>query len=298
MEQQRALLLVLGALMIAAVGQGGAALAGESEPTPAPAGCRDHFIGWYALPAHRDPHRKSTGPAAPASRPTDDAAENVAAFIPVYKRGGTYYWVCRGVEVPLIECPNGLEWGLKPSSMEGTKITFDETSKTYTMTIVDSGDATFNENSTSGMPRNVRKVDAPVGWCDPTAARPNTNDDFIGWYLLAWFPGYRYEIRREGDAYVATGQILHGSGWTPDQERLQLAPLSDRQGFVLIEHRGTTTSIIYSPEASRFELELRRTGKYTLRMPLVRIPAPVPFDAVPTSQPDRWIWIGIPSYKG
>ena len=43
-------------------------------------------------------------------------------IIPVFKTDGTYYSVCRGFEIPLKQCPEGVEWAATPSSMVGTTI--------------------------------------------------------------------------------------------------------------------------------------------------------------------------------
>jgi len=68
------------------------------------AGARDHLCGWYKLTAGN-------------------------RLIPVFKIDGTYYTVMSrgGIEIPLKECPDGLEWPrTPPSSMAGTKIGFNE----------------------------------------------------------------------------------------------------------------------------------------------------------------------------
>lgn len=72
-------------------------------------GPRDHLVGWFNLSGCDEQNQVVSGHGT---------------LIPVFKRDGTYYSVCRGGEVPLKECPEGLEWALTPSSMAGTKIGF------------------------------------------------------------------------------------------------------------------------------------------------------------------------------
>ena len=73
------------------------ALAGCSTPTSQPqAGPRDHLIGWYELPNH------------PGN--SQEIIPGSGTLIPIFKIDGTYYSVCRGIETPLKECPDGLEW--------------------------------------------------------------------------------------------------------------------------------------------------------------------------------------------
>ncbi len=237
---------------------------------------RDHFIGWYKLPNRRwtdwTPHEILPGPGK--------------ATFPVFKRDGNYYSVGagRGFEVPLKECPEGLEWGLD-SSMGGTKIGFDEQTNDYYIIIKDSVRASLEGEETSeslrvkgfelGEKTPLLRIDEPAGLLDPTGEPPNTNGDFVGWYQAVWTP-IRFEIRKEGERYLAALRIGEHS------ETHELTPLADGLGFNMFR---------YNKTLKRFEVTFRPDGASeadVLRMPVARI--------TPDSEHDTPI-IGIPVYN-
>ncbi len=221
----------------------------------------DHLLGWFKM--------------------TDGDT-----IIPVFKRDGTYYSVCRGFEIPLKECPEGLEWVLTPSSMVGTMIGFDEASNAYYIIIEDQGLASNYEPYISGEKQPMVRIDKPSWLLDPTALPPRTNDDFLGHYRAIWFPWFRFEIRKEGESYFGAYQMLSETGlWEPEGDPDGLAPLPDRLGFTGFD-RETRHILTYNEALKRFEL--------TNSMPLARVtPSSWPeADAVrlPTMR------IGIPSW--
>ena len=145
---------------------------------------RDHLVGWYKMPGSR------------------------GTTIPIFKIDGTYYSVCFGAEIPLKECPEGLEWAaLKPSSMTGTRIGFDEQTNDYYIVIQDRLRAAMSEETREsvrklgfslGEKTAISRIDTPSGLLDATAKPPSTNGDFLGWYEAVWLP-IRFEIRRDGE---------------------------------------------------------------------------------------------------
>lgn len=249
----------------------------QAEKAAPDANARDHFIGWFALPGrqHRS-HRVIPG------RDT---------LIPVFKRDGIYYSVCKGIEVPLKECPGGLEWGLEPSSMVGTKFTYDEAAESYFITIVDQREANNNEYSLSGEKQPVKKAAKPAEVPDATAERPRSNDDFVGWYQLLWLPMVRYEIRKEGGKYAAAMWMARSPGGWQAGGSSELTPLPDRLGFSL-GGKGAA-GLVYNEAAGRFEIVSGKSGQPSLTTPLARIkpPASPEKDAVPMVMS-----VGIPSW--
>jgi hypothetical protein len=216
-------------------------------------------------------------------------------LIPVFKRDGTYYSVCRGFEVPLKQSPEGLEWALSGSSMVGTTIGFDEASSSYYIAIFDSQLSNFSDgNGGIGEKEPVTRIDRPSGLLDPTAPAPRTNDDFLGWYQPVWFPWGRWEIRKEGEKYLLAEEELEGNRaslvWKSLGEPSERTPLPERLGFAF-DSRGKL-SLTYNDDLKRFELT--RPKSPGIRMPLARIPAP------PTPQggpvPELRVQIGIPTW--
>jgi hypothetical protein len=218
---------------------------------------RDYLVGWYKMGRR---------------------------LIPVLKNEGGYYSVCRGVEVPLKQCPDGLEWGLTKSSMKGTTIGFDEAAKSYYIIIKDSMRASVEEETLESIRINgfemgkktpATKIDKPERLLDANASPPKTIDDFLGVYQPVWFPYVRFEIKKEGDKYF--GQELNlrpndPNGWAKRGKPREMTPLSDKLGF-------TGLDIIYNQTLNRFEIIMKGDGKEqpaTLRMPLVRNPASSP----------------------
>jgi hypothetical protein len=247
------------------------ASAPSDEPLPQ-AIDRDRFLGWYKL----------TGGDT---------------IIPVFKVHGTYYSVSwPGAEVPLKECPEGLEWAPTPSSMEGTKIGFDEDSNSYYVAIMDSQASHFSDGKYGvGEKQALTRIDKPSGLLDATAQRPRSNDDFLGWYQFVWLPCLGYELRKDGERYIAIGQICPEPGlWKTEGEPRELTPLPDGLGFVI--DKKLRVRLTYNEALKRFELTMRDDKRQpaVIRMPLARVSAlaSAEGDAVPLLTAK----IGIPSW--
>ena len=216
---------------------------------------RDHLLGWYKLPEREHVSHKVI--------PGHDT------LIPVFKRDGTYYSVCRGFEVPLKECPEGLEWGLTESSMVGTKIIFDEASNTYYISIMDKWEMSSNDHSLRGGKQPMTRIDKPSWLLDATAQPPRINDDFLGWYQPVWFPFVRLEIRKDGQEYLSVEHEFHELGvWKTPHEPQEITPLPDRLGLTGFD-RGTEVSLTYNEAMRRIEITM--SGSPIIRMPLARV---------------------------
>ena len=238
-----------------------APLHAQSAPASQPA---DPLVGWFKLP--------DSGP-----------------LIPILKVDNTYFTVCLGFEIPLKPCPAGLEWALAPSTMEGTKLTFDPSSSAHSLTICDVAEANNNDNSLSGQPRSVTKVDKPAGLLDPTAPAPRTLSDFVGLYYPIYAPGMRFEIRKDANGYLSSLQYFHSGQWSSREESRQLELLPDQLGFSNLDHKHTV-QFIYNSALKRYEIT-RTQAASVIRMPLARITDPA---AGP--DPSRNTRIGIPSW--
>jgi hypothetical protein len=238
----------------------------------------DHFVGWFKLP---DRNWK-TGEIVPGP----------GTLIPVLKVNGTYYSVCRGMEVPLKPCPKGLEWAYTPSSMVGTTIGYDQASGEYYLHVLDQA-AQYPDNCRiCGEPQTMMRIDKPSWLRDPTADRPHTNDDFAGWYELVWFPGLQWQIRQDDQQWVLTGRGV--TSWDTADDPLSLTPLADGPGFAWHDSE-SDYRIVYSDARGRFELVSppRESDSHVLRAPLARIASPVLPESDPPRPPMR---IGIPSW--
>jgi len=238
-----------------------------------PTGARDHLLGWYKL----------------ADR----------ALIPIFKIERTYYTVVHpGIEIPLKECPEGLQWALAPSSMVGTKIGSHGESNDVYISIVDTVRVNHEESFVSGEKQPMTRVGKPSWLLDATAPPPRAHDDFLGWYQPVWCPYIRLEIRKEGKRYLAEFQILREpdetGSWTPDGEPHELSLLRNRLGFVMKEIDGVTHHIVHNESAEQFELTGPNMDARVSRMPLARV-------AAPTSKkppvPSPRMRIGIPYWN-
>ena len=233
------------------------------------AGPRDHLLGWFKI-------------------------ERRDVIIPVFKRDGTYYSTSLpGIEVPFKECPEGLEWAAILPSMEGTQIGFDEASNTYYIAIKDSLSAHFSDGRNGvGRKEIMTRIDPPSGLLDPTAERPRTNDDFVGWYQGVWFPWARYEIRKDGERYLCEAQLCLGSDlpWEPHGGPTELAPAPDGLDLAFPAHRDDPFIFTYNDALKRFEVT-KTTGSHVIRSPLARVPASPEEGAVLPP-----MWIGIPMW--
>jgi hypothetical protein len=256
-------------------------VSGCGSLTEQSAGARDHLVGWYKLPNR---HYR-----------TREVIPGPGTLIPVFKTDGTYYSVCHGFEIPLRECPEGLEWALTRSSMVGTKIGFDEESNAYYIIIEDQGLANNYEPYISGEKRTMTRVDKPSWLLDATAQPPRTNDDFIGWYKPVWFP-IRLALRKEGKKYLLLeSQEADESGvWKTQGEMKELTPIADRLGFVMSRRKDRCTSITYNKSLKRFELtkQWSKRRPEVIRMPLARVSPHTERAAITTL-----MIMGIPSWN-
>jgi hypothetical protein len=232
---------------------------------------RDHLLGWYRL-------------------------ENREVIIPVFKVEGDYYTVCRGAEIPLKPCPEGLEW-----ERTGTKIIFDkESSHPYYISIYDENMAQQGGGGWgTGKKRQLTKVDKPLWLPNPTARGPRSMDDFLGRYVYAlWSPRLGVEIRKDDGKYIATCQLMEEPGqWKPtgDPHEIELAPLPDRLGFTLLDP-DTDIHLIYNTARERFELVAKdeNTPPAIVRIPLARVVPETSSES--RADPTTTMVIGIPNW--
>ncbi len=249
-------------------------LTGCEQPSTEPVGPRDHLIGWYKV-------------------------VKGDTIVPVFKRSGAYYSVCRGVEVPFKECPEGLEWALTPSSMVGTKIGWDAASKSPYLAVVDSQASNFTDDRYGvGEKEAIARVDKPSGLLDAKAKRLHVINDFIGWYQPVWFPCVRIEICKTNDRFFSQEHEFNGSkpgAWETRVERRELTPLSDQLGFTGFD-RKHRHHLVYNSDLNRFELvnSVEEKTPAVIRMPLARVPSPVSLEG--GAAPAPLLRIGIPSW--
>jgi len=247
---------------------------GTAVPAPGP---RDDLIGWYQLPNR---HYR-----------TREIVPGPGTLIPMFKHDGVYYSVCRGMEIPFTVCPNGLEWGLLPSSMKGTTIGLDAATQEPYIIIEDSNAQYEGGNSTSGERQFMFRIKRPAGLLEATAAAPKSLDDFIGCYQAVWLPGLRWTVRKEGAVWQVAVQVAKADGtWSePQHEKVVVEPLSGRLG--LAWGRGKETAqLVFNPGLSRFEC---RYMDGRLCLPLARVAPETPAE---TGLPSPRMIIGIPSW--
>ncbi len=243
-------------------------------------------------PAHPEPEC-----AAPRPDPSDPlvgwfATSDGARLVPVLKHGAAYYSICRGFEVPFRPTPEGLLWDAEQSSMAGTTIGFDPATGARYLAVFDSQAAKFTDSASGvGEKQPLMRVDRPAWLRDPTTDPPRSLDDFLGWYEPVWFPHARWQLVREGDAYVVAYET-RGVSCDDRREdvRYVLTPLAGRLGFTGFERGNRDITLAYNPELRRYELCMRPTCE--IRMPLARIAPPATRPADDTSN----IRVGIPSW--
>jgi hypothetical protein len=236
---------------------------------------RNYLIGWYKLPNRH--HRTRAVLPGPGT------------LIPVLKRGGVYYSISRGIEIPLKECPEGLEWGLTESSMKGTKLGVDAASKEPYIIIEDSRAQHEGDLSTSGEKQFMTKIAEPPGLLNPTAKPPQILNDLLGCYQPLYFPALRWVITIEGDKYQLTGQRAGKDEWIAEErESRTLEPLPEKPGFVW--GRKQEFKLVFNRDLKRYECLMER-GTNKLAMPLVRISRSLPPGAAANGPP-----IGIPTW--
>ena len=228
---------------------------------------RDRFVGWYRF-------RDGNG------------------YVPILKRDGAYFSVgVMGAEVPMTTCTEGLEWGLLPSSMKGTRFVMTPGTGQCSLAIHDSQLQHMSDDYVAGRQHPLVRADKPAGLPDPTTRRPVSNDDFVGCYQFAWLPQVRFEIRREGDGFVGEGRIFADKeGWQREGGTVRLSPLPDRLGFTQDEQN--RSRLIYNEVLRRFEMAAQDAGREpeVVRIPLARI-ASSDLDAPPPK-----VDVGIPSW--
>lgn len=263
----------------------GIVLAGcANPPERSPGGSRDHLLGWFKFPGRNE--RK-------------EVISGHDTLIPVFKLAGIYYSVCRGFEIPLMECPEGLEWAVAPSSMTGTKIGWDAASKTAYLAVLDAQASNFTDGRFGvGEKQPLTQIAKPSELLDARAPRPRSEDDFLGWFQPIWFPVLKIGIHKDGDRYASQNRAFHGPQpgvWKTGAEARELVPLPDRLGFTGFERHGGPR-LVYNDSQKRFELVMidpKRTPP-EIRMPLARVPAPE--SPGHSDLPPPAARIGIPSW--
>lgn len=219
----------------------------SSIPKEAP-GNHDHLLGWYERRGFRDS----------------------ISIIPVMKRDGRYFSICRGIEVPLKEVPGGLAWGFEKSSMEGTMIGME--GNTVYLELKDDRAPQDGEGSEYHQGyHTLHRISMPSKLLNSKAKRPNNLDDVLGCYQPVYFPYYRWFIKKVDDGYKLEAQIVSGNEWlTRENESAKLTPLPDRIGFTWGNERNHM-ELIYNDEQKRYEA-IRPDG--SIVMPLARIKNP------------------------
>lgn len=212
-------------------------------------------------------------------------------IIPVFKRDGIWYSVCRGFETPFRETPKGLEWDVEPSSMKGTTISFNEKTRRYSITVVDSQLAQFNDNYPGPESESLTKIETPGGLPNVISRPPRNLEDFVGWYQPVYYCWFKYQIRNENGKYILEGKYLAPD--ERDEAPCELSPLVDQLGFTGFDRRNHHR-LIYNNDLQRYEII--KSGSDTqpikLRMPLARVGPPSPKDTRDLPQ----MAIGIPTW--
>lgn len=268
---------------IIAVAVLGLAISGCTRPVGS---SRDSFhgdyCGWFNLPGRNE--RKEIIPG-------DDT------LIPVFRRDGTYYSICRGFEVPFKASPDGLEWAVTPSSMTGTKIGRDAASKAYYLAVLDSQASNYSDGRYGvGENEMLTRTGKPAGMLSATARPPRSNDDFLGTFQMVWFPRVRFEIRKDGERYASQELEFRGpslGNWETNARPVELLSLPGEMGFCFKEDRDI--KLVYDEDLKRFELAAKREGMTAaIRSPLAHVSA----NSAPRSGPVSLLAlkIGIPSW--
>jgi hypothetical protein len=244
---------------------------------------RDRLLGWFKLPGRNEKKEVISGHDT---------------LIPVFKRDGIYYSVCRGFEIPFKECPEGLEWALTPFNIVGTKIGWDAASKTYYLAVMDNQASNLSDGRYGcGEKEPMTRIEKPSGLLNARARRPRTNQDFLGWYQPIWFPWVKIGIRKNGDRYFSGEQEFHDVPgiWKTSAEPRELTPLPDQLGFTGFD-RNSSHRLVHNEALKRFELVFERmeTTPTVIRMPLARVSAPSSSEG--GNAPPPTVAIGIPSW--
>lgn len=252
-----------------------------NAPKQSPAGNRDHLLGWFAVPGRNEQNQVITGHDT---------------LIPTFKQEGTYYSVCRGFEVPLKECTEGLEWAITPSSMTGTTIGWDAGSRTYYLAVMDA-QTSNNTDGRSGIGEKepMTRVETSPRLPNANARRPRIQDDLLGCYQPVWFPWVKIKISKKSGRYFSAQEFYEPGIWRTSNEERELTPLPYQLGFTGFERKGSHR-LVYNESLKRFELvkTISKTPPSVIRMPLARISAPSKSDG--GDNPPTSVRIGIPSW--
>lgn len=236
----------------------------------------DHFVGWFQTDSQTKPQR----------------------LLPVIRRGDDFFSICHGREIPLRCVADGLEWNDNPSSMTGTKIGYNTTTKTYYLSV---HDALASEHSDgrygTGEPQPLARTAAPASGREKRDPPPATHADVVGWYQPQFLPWWKIGIVRTNDTYSYLSYEIRAAesgGWQTEAPGTEATPLADQAGFTFLAGR-EPMRLIYNASAQRYELVFRQAEVSTrfLVMPLNRIPAPHAADPAP----DQQGVIGIPAWR-
>jgi hypothetical protein len=220
--------------------------------------------------------------------------------IPVFKIDGTYYSVCRGVEIPFRQIPEGLEWALEPSSMIGTKIIIKD-STPFIIIRDQQAEAIYGHTSETelqyhqyGQAHPLMRIEKPSWLLDPTMSPPKSKEDFVGIYQPAWFPYYRLKIQKDSEKYLLTySEIdIQENTFKAHGKTEELTPLSGTLGLTKIFGK-TDSTLIFHSNLRRYEIVHDNKGSL-IRIPLVRIDQ-LSSDKKSIIDPEL-IRIGIPSW--
>ena len=118
-----------------------------------------------------------------------------------------------------------------------------------------------------------------------------TNDGFLGWYQAVWLPYLAWNIRKDGEKYLAEAQVAPGLSPGVSDEPAELTPLPDRLGFTGFTFGNPHVRLTYDEALRRFEFT---DNEEAFRMPLARVSPPL----WPEGSVDPVVWkIGIPLWR-
>ncbi|MGE5296293.1 MAG: hypothetical protein ACM3VT_15835 [Solirubrobacterales bacterium] len=212
-------------------------------------------------------------------------------LIPILQIGDAYYTTCLGMEIPLQESPNGLQWGLTPSPLAGTSIGYFGPTYPCSIHIVDRTRASFDSSHSPDAipPVFMTKVDKPVKLLKAKSGRPRKLNDFLGLYYPVWYPWIRMEIRKQAGHYWTVEQDLVSSKppleWRSTGRPVLITPFTDGLGF--FGFPGGPLSLKYNEDLKRYELVRSDNG---IKIPLAKV-SPGKDAAIPP------LPIGVPTWR-